>query len=254
MTQKEKDMPHPLDVKGAASEKRWQQSKHGLFQPVPITIAFVAISTGGKTSQMLTVANAILPIMERVVIFSHSHRLDPAYIDLTDKLKQKTIRRGETPEAHPFVYDSLTHLPRVLSEQRERAQEAKDNNSKAHIPQLLIILDDMLGEMNPSKVLDSVITRGRHYGVSVLASTQVYRGLSSAMRKNFAAWAIGRMPMIDYKAFEEEHSGTYVTKEQLRELYDRAVGEQYGFLFYKPRTGDPENMFYSKFTTRLIPS
>ena len=62
------------------------------------------------------------------------------------------------------------------------------------------------------------------------------------------------MPQVDYKAFEEEHSGTYVSKEQLRELYDRAVGEPYGLLFYKPRTGDPENMFYSKFTTRLIPS
>ena len=45
-----------------------------------------------------------------------------------------------------------------------------------------------------------------------------------------------------------------MSKEQLREMYDRAVGEPYGFLFYKPRTGDPENMFYSKFTTRLIPS
>ena len=91
MTQKEKGMPHahPLDVKGGASEKRWQQSRHGLFQSVPISIAFVAISTGGKTSQMLTVANALLPIMERVVIFSHSHRLDPAYIDLKDKLKEK---------------------------------------------------------------------------------------------------------------------------------------------------------------------
>ncbi len=74
------------------------------------------------------------------------------------------------------------------------------------------------------------------------------------MRKNFACWALGRMPMVDWKAFEEEHSGTYVTKEQLRELYDRAVSEPYGFLFYKPRTGDPENTFYSRFTTRLIPS
>ena len=97
---------HSLEVKGAASEKRWQQSRHDLFQPVPISIAFVAISTGGKTSQMLTVANALLPIMERVVIFSHSHRLDPAYIDLKDRLKEKALKRGETPEAHPFVYDS----------------------------------------------------------------------------------------------------------------------------------------------------
>ncbi len=87
---------HPLEVKGAASEKRWLQSKHDLFSPVPTSIAFVAISTAGKTSQMLTVANALLPIMERLVIFSHSHRLDPAYIDLKEKLKEKSLRRGET--------------------------------------------------------------------------------------------------------------------------------------------------------------
>ncbi len=64
-------MTHPLEVKGAASEKRWLQSKHGLFQPVPISIAFVAITTGGKTNQMLTVANALFPIMERIIRFSH---------------------------------------------------------------------------------------------------------------------------------------------------------------------------------------
>ena len=132
---------HPLEVKGAASEKRWLQSKHDLFSPIPISIAFVAINTGGKTSQMLTVANALMPVMERVVIFSHSHRLDPAYIDLKDRLKEKALKRGETPEVHPFVYDSLLHLPKVLNEQRERAQEAKDSGSKAHIPQLLLIFD-----------------------------------------------------------------------------------------------------------------
>ncbi len=93
--------------------------------------------------------------------------------------------------------------------------------------------------------------------MSCLVSVQAYRaagGLSAVQRKNFAAFALGRLPMNDYKAFEDEHSGTFVTKEQLRELYDRAVNEPYGFLFYKPRSGDPQNMFFSKFTTRLIPS
>lgn len=248
---------HPLEVKGAASEKRWLQSKHELFRPTPISIAFCAVTTGGKTSQMLTVVNALLPIMERVVIFSHSHRLDNAYAELKEKLKQKSLQRGETPEAHPFVYDNLIHLPKVLNEQRERVQEAKDTEAKGNIPQLLLVFDDMMGDLGHNKQLDSVVTRGRHYGVSCLVSVQAYRaagGLSSIQRKNFAAFALGRLPMNDYKAFEEEHSGTFVTKEQLRELYDRAVSEPYGFLFYKPRTGDPENMFYSKFTTRLIPS
>ena len=94
---------HPLEVKGAASEKRWLQSKHELLRPVPISIAFVAISTGGKTSQMLTVAQSLLPIMERVVIFSHSHRLDPAYIELKEKLNEKSLKRGENPR-HTLSY------------------------------------------------------------------------------------------------------------------------------------------------------
>ena len=121
---------HPLEVKGAASEKRWLQSKHDLSSPIPISIAFVAISTGGKTSQMLTVANALMPVMNRIIIFSHSHRLDSAYIELKDKLKQKALQRGENPETSPVAYDNLLHLPKVLNEQRERAQEAKDTGRK----------------------------------------------------------------------------------------------------------------------------
>ncbi len=59
--------------------------------------------------------------------------------------------------------------------------------------------------------------------------------------------------MVDYTAFEEEHSGTFVTREQLREIYDRAVGPNYGFFYYKQRSGDPNNMFFASFTTRIIP-
>ena len=53
---------HPLAVKGAASEKRWAQPSGAaaqLFSPLPTSIAFIAITTGGKTSQMLTVTNLL---------------------------------------------------------------------------------------------------------------------------------------------------------------------------------------------------
>ena len=108
--------------------------------------------------------------------------------------------------------------------------------------------------MHYNKTLSALVTRGRHMGITLLADSQVYRGLESQMRKNYAAWCIGRLPEIDYKAFSEEHSGTFVTKEQLREIYERAVGVPYGFLYDRPRSGDPENMFYANFTTRLLPS
>ena len=119
---------------------------------------------------------------------------------------------------------------------------------------MLIILDHLLGQMKFSAQLDALVTRGRHAGISVLASSQVYRGLSAAQRKNFAGWCLGKMAAVDWKAFEDEHAGAFVTREQLRALYARATGQRYGFLYYRPRSGDVENMFYAGFTTRLVPT
>ena len=118
----------------------------------------------------------------------------------------------------------------------------------------MVILDDLLGSIKFSAQLDTLVTRGRHTNISVLASAQVYRGLSAAQRKNFAGWCLGKMAAIDWKIFEDEHAGAFVTREQLRALYARATGQKYGFLFYRPRSGDVENMFYAGFTTRLVPT
>ena len=86
--------PHSLEVKGAKSETRNAQPRAELFQPVPTSIGFVAISTGGKTSQMLTVADALFPTMDRIVIFSHAHRLDPAWAELKERVEAKMLARG----------------------------------------------------------------------------------------------------------------------------------------------------------------
>ena len=112
----------------------------------------------------------------------------------------------------------------------------------------------MLGDMTHSKILDSVVTRGRHNGISILASSQTIKGLSSAQRKNFSAWAFGKLSAADWRVFEDEHAGSWVTREQLRELYKRATQQKYGFLYYRPRSNDLEHMFYANFTERLLVS
>ena len=73
---------HPLEVKGAKSETRWAQPRDELFSPLPTSIAMISITTGGKTSIMLHITDRIFNQMDRIVIFSHSHRLDPAWHDL----------------------------------------------------------------------------------------------------------------------------------------------------------------------------
>ena len=39
-------------------------------------------------------ADALFPVMDRVVIFSHSHRLDPAFGNLKQKIEDKMMQRG----------------------------------------------------------------------------------------------------------------------------------------------------------------
>jgi hypothetical protein len=224
---------------------------------VPFSCAHVGVSTAGKTSQQLTIVNAVPPVMDRVVIFAHSisphsHTpLDPAWADLREKIADKARARGDNPETHPFVFDSLAQLPRVIAQQRERVQELKDTGAKV-LPQLLVILSDMLGEQrNPHVELWA--TRGRHAGISLSCDSQVVRGLGASARKNFSMWCIGKLQMSDWKIVSDEHSGVNVDRKQLLELWQRALAEPYGFLFYKPRE-KPGYQFYSKFSTRLVPS
>ena len=248
---------HPLEVQGAQSEKRYLQSRHqAVLGPLPTSIAFVGISTSGKSSQMIHIANLLFPVMDRVFLFSHSHRLDPSWTDLKEREARRKISRGEHPDTHPHTFTSLQKLDQIVQEQVSRVMEAKETNEK-HIPQAMIILDDLLGDLAHNATLTALVTRGRHAGITLLASSQAYRsngGLSTAMRKNFACWALGRMPHADWKTFEEEHAGTYVSREQLRALWARALAKPYGFLFYRPRSSDPENMFWGSLTERLVPT
>ena len=59
---------------------------------------------------------------------------------------------------------------------------------------------------------------------------------------------------MEYLAVEEELAGTWVTKQQLRERYEMAVGAHpYGFLTVRLKSKDPRKMFYSDFSKRLVP-
>ena len=58
----------------------------------------------------------------------------------------------------------------------------------------------------------------------------------------------------DGDTVEEELAGTWVTKDQLREIYEMAVGAHpYGFLTVRLKSKDPTRMFYSDYSRRLLP-
>ena len=246
---------HPLAVKGTKSENRWSQSRHEIWSPLPVKQITCSVSGAGKSSVIQAAVNALFDHFDYFAVYSHSHTLDPSYGDLKDKIRAKYLRTGIDPELNPVFFDNLEGLPRVLAAQRDRVQEQKDADPPVRrLVQLCCVVDDMLHETAHSKVLDNLYARGRHYGVSVFAGSQLYRGLSAAIRKNADVLTIHRLPAKEYLAVEEELAGTWVTKEQLRELYEMAVGAHpYGFLTVRLKSKDPTRMFYSDFSRRLLP-
>ena len=86
------------------------------------------------------------------------------------------------------------------------------------------------------------------------AGSQLYKGLSAAQRRNADVLTIHRLTAHEWEAVSESLAGVYVTKQQLRELYEMAVGAHpYGFLTVRLKSKDPRKMFYADFSKRLVP-
>ena len=246
---------HPLAVRGTKSEDRWSQSRHEIWSPLPVKQITCSVSGAGKSSVIQAAVSALFDHFDYFAVYSHSHTLDPSYQELKDKIREKYLRTGIDPELNPVFFDNLEGLPRVLAAQRDRVQEQKDADPPVRrLVQLCVVVDDMLHETAHSKVLDNLYARGRHFGCSVFAGSQLYRGLSGAIRKNADVLTIHRLPAREYQAVEEELAGTWVTKEQRRELYEMAVGAHpYGFLTVRLKSKDPTRMSYSDYSRRLLP-
>ena len=91
-----------IPVRGSASENRWSQTKHEIYQPLPIKMLTVSPSGFGKTTVLLAAAEALFEHMDYWAIFSKSHMLDPAWKELIQKIRALYQERGIDESEHPF--------------------------------------------------------------------------------------------------------------------------------------------------------
>jgi hypothetical protein len=101
--------------------------------------------------------------------------------------------------------------------------------------------------------LISLATRGRHFGVTWIISSQVLNLVGSVIRKNVRCLAIWRLR--NYREIEticEELSGIY-SKDEIMELYKHATAEAFSFLFVRLDAKTRDNMFWLRFEKRLVP-
>ena len=126
----------------------------------------------------------------------------------------------------------------------QREQKHKD------LYQMLIVIDGLADDTNftrKSQLLHQLYIRGRHYMISTITSTQVYKQISPIVRKNMTHVFIHRLRNYgDLEPIVEELSATY-DKETLLQIYNEAVSEDYGFLYVNSMSKDKRKMFMERF-------
>ena len=115
------------------------------------------------------------------------------------------------------------------------------------VHQIQSVIDDFADDPSftrNSKLLHSLHIRGHHTFISTNTATQVFKAISSIIRKNITDLYIFPLRnFVDMEAWLEEMSAIY-DKKVLIQLYHMATDKPFGFLYIKVNSKEEKDMFY----------
>ena len=229
------------------------------FPDLPTSFLLAAPTASGKT---MIILNLLLRYYKdqfaRIWIFSPSIKLDPQYAPL-----RKYLDKMADPDKEPLMFEDLDQpvLGKLLDEQKKITEECRKRKIKP--PQVCVVLDDLAdrGDILTKRQggasgswMVSLATRGRHFGVTWIISSQVLNLVGSVIRKNVRCMCVWRLR--NHKEVEtlcEELSGVYPAKTVLS-LLNHATAEAFSFLFVRLDAKVKRDMFWLRFESRLLPT
>ena len=133
----------------------------------------------------------------------------------------------------------------------------QNKNIKIYI-KFLIVIDDFADDTDftrKSQLLHQLYIRGRHYMISTVTSTQVYKQISPTVRKNMTHLLIYRLRNYgDLESIVEELGATCDKQKHCHKVYHEAVSDDHSFLYVNLMSKDKRKMFMAQFNKYLIPS
>lgn len=207
-----------------------EKSKVKIPSPLPdCHTLFVAPTKSGKSTLIL---NMIIrdkfkynKYFKDIYYISPTLKYDDNFQILQGYRPSKTKKKAEI---HPITdFDSLTdELEKILSHIRG----LNDNKNR------LIILDDCIHLINNSKIMQQLLTSGRHHKFTIWITTQNFRKINKTIRINCLSFIIFRTTMSDLKTVVEDISEDNF--DLFIEKYKKATGVPYGFLLINTRDDD----------------
>ena len=230
-------------------EWRSKQSRYPSLPEAGITNGLlVAPSFTGETTWLSSwILDWYRGAYARIFIFS-SNAFTPEWAPVKDYVEKHL---GVDPEEEPFLFETLDEakLSSIIDTQKKViAHQKKQKHREMHA--ILIVLDDLASEQKFHRnygPISELYTRGRHFFIQSICSSQKWKLLSPTARVN-AHWIVvfklRNRQELDGLLQELTAISPY---EVLVQLYEEAVNDQpYSFLFINMKA-PRERMFSVRF-------
>ena len=171
------------------TQYHFKQSKYKTVGTLPCRTILLAPSNSGKT---VLLSNFILDIyrgcFEMIYIFSPSIDIDQAWTKVKEYVDKLNIVKDQTYYNHYNPDD----LEKIINNQYELIEYQKEKKKK-NLFAIAIIIDDFSDDpkfVRNSKLLWSLMCRGRHMGISVFISSQKFATSHTTIRCNCSQYII----------------------------------------------------------------
>lgn len=201
-----------LPVKGKNAD-HWPKLDKRLPQP-----PFLGIVQGGvRSGKSVLMTNLVLnPSFYRDDIFDHVVVVSPTCHN-DDSLKPLAECCTVFAEYDDEIVESLV---KIANKQREKGEK---------IDHVLLILDDCVGMIQRGSAIANLCTRYRHYKISIIITSQLFRAVPNVCRTNMSFYIIFKTENAKELAKMEEELGT--TIPNFMKLYSAATKEKYHFMY-----------------------
>ena len=185
---------------------------------LPMRSMLVGPSGSGET---VLLTNMILGIYKscfsRTYIWSPSIEVDNTWKPVKDYIRDN-IKPNDREKCYFDPYDPA-ELEQVINTQKKVIDYQKEQKHK-DLYQILTVIDGFADDTNftrKSQLLHQLYIRGRHYMISTITSTQVYKQISPIVKKNMNHLFIHRLRNYgDLESIVEELSAVYDKKTLLQ--------------------------------------
>lgn len=144
------------------------------------------------------------------------------------------------------ISENLDKLDTILETIVQHIDKKAERDSKGKIKEnTLIVLDDMLGYIKPNSYASYLCTRYRHYGISLICTSQSFKKIPNVIRENASGYLLFKAKnKKEYKKITEEMDGLH---DNFEEYFKLATKDPYNFLFVNIR----DVRFFHNFTEEL---